>query len=147
MDTRQAQNAAFVHFNPWIVRCVSSIWNCEVIAKKRRPSIPIVSTAGASRTEGVDQVIRIRITRWTGLQSDGVLFAACGPMIRAAIPGYEDAEQFWCRDGHWFSEDGESVEIEFFAAESHDYEFPKAMMTDEGVDSSFWSAPAHSWVQ
>jgi hypothetical protein len=74
------------------------------------------------------EAVRIRITRWTGSRCDGFVFAVRHPIIRVAIPGHEDAEQFWRREGQWYSEDGESVNIEFFADECFDYEFPKAII-------------------
>src|SRR5579862_6865875 len=106
MSTRR--NVAGVHaeqleLNSWVERCLRS----EASAKEHDNRSWAV--AGMS-----DEAIRIRITRWTGSQSDGFVFAACEAVIRVAVPGSGDAEQFSCRDGHWYTEGGDSVEIEFF---------------------------------
>jgi hypothetical protein len=160
---RPAQNVAAVHiapseFNFWIIRRLRPLRsNSEASAKERRnrgmagPSTLTGRTqpdqGAASITDLDGEAIRIRITRWTGSQTDGFVFAACGPIIRVAIPGHEDAEQFWCRDGYWYSEDGEAADIDFFAAEGYDYGFPKAMMSDECSESSLWGIPTLAWIQ
>ena len=159
MGVRRTQNAdvvrtAQLEWSPWAVRCLrSSRRNSDRFSAMAGRGAPAWSIAGAqdegtaSGAEDNHESIRIRITTCAGSQSDGFVLAACGSIIRVAIPGSEDAEQFWCRDGHWFSEDGRSVEIEFFAAESYDYEFPRATMTTECLDSRFWGVPALAWVQ
>jgi hypothetical protein len=59
----------------------------------------------------------IKITGWFGSSSEGLVLATFGSTIRVAIPGCDDAAEFTCRGGHWFSEDGEPVEIAFPAAQ------------------------------
>jgi hypothetical protein len=61
--------------------------------------------------------MRITITTQKGSQSDGIVLATCGSMIRVAIPGCDDAAEFSCKDGQWLSEAGESVEIDALAVE------------------------------
>ena len=56
--------------------------------------------------------MRIRITKWTGSQSDGIVLSTRGSAIRVAIPGSDDATEFSCQGCYWFSEDGEPVEID-----------------------------------
>ncbi|SPE34767.1 hypothetical protein SBA6_40052 [Candidatus Sulfopaludibacter sp. SbA6] len=64
--------------------------------------------------------MRIRIIRWTGSESDGIVLSTCGSIIRAAIPGCDDAVEFSYRGAHWFWEDVEPVELEFPTAENSD---------------------------
>ena len=70
--------------------------------------------------------MRIRITKWTGSQSDGIVLATCDSIIRVAVPGCDDSVEFSHRSAHWFSEDGEPVEIDFAATETRvpDFESP-----------------------
>jgi hypothetical protein len=70
--------------------------------------------------------MQIRITRWTGSLGNGIVLAAYGSTIRVAIPGCDDTEEFLCRGGHWFSDDGEPVEIDFPAVGGAENDFDSA---------------------
>jgi len=64
------------------------------------------------------RIMRIRITKWTGSQSDGIVLSTRGSVIRVAIPGSKDAAEFSCQGWHWFSEDGEPVEVDFLTTDN-----------------------------
>jgi len=70
--------------------------------------------------------MQIRITRWTGSQGNGIVLATYDSRIRVAIPGCIDAAEFSCRGGHWFSDDGEPVEINFPDTKDADDDFASA---------------------
>jgi hypothetical protein len=93
-------------------------------------------------------MIQIKITGWTGSRCDGIVLATYGSVIRVAIPGCDDAAEFSCRGGQWFSADGEPVEIAFPAAQRDDQECGSA--SDNGTarnpESEFLLAPAAAWL-
>ena len=92
--------------------------------------------------------MRIRITTWTGAQSEGILLSTCGSIVRVAIPGCDDSVEFSYRGAHWFSESGEPMEIEYPAQDDgHDLATalnPKPSDPCLGSDSCRTRPPA--WV-
>jgi hypothetical protein len=122
MDSRRTHKAAVVHAaqpgsNPWL--------------------------EAASRPAGYGDV-RIRITSLNGSQSDGIVFATVGFVIRVALAGCDDAVEFFCHGRQWHSEDGDKVTIEFFAIEDSEPDYLSAI-ANRGGPSSFCGTPIPTW--
>ena len=58
---------------------------------------------------------RPKTDRWPGTRLEGVVLSVCGPLMRVAIGGCEDAAQFTFRGGQWLAEDGLPVRITFLS--------------------------------
>jgi hypothetical protein len=58
-------------------------------------------------------MMRVTMTFWTGLQTEGVLLAVHGLTLRVAIQGCGDAAELRFRGGQWFAECGDPVQIDF----------------------------------
>jgi hypothetical protein len=50
----------------------------------------------------------------------GIVLSVCGPIMRVAIRGCDDASQFIFRDSLWLAEDGFPVKITFLSPFSDD---------------------------
>ena len=59
--------------------------------------------------------MHIRITNWTGTNSDGIVLSVRGLVLRVAIPGCDDSVEYYYRGNQWFAENHEPVQIEFFS--------------------------------
>lgn len=144
---RRTQKTGGVHvaqleFNPWIMRCVRS----SIPGSQARLDVEPDSTSGAAcATEGSFGAVRTRITTLTGSQCDGIVLSTSGSVIRVAVPGCDDAKEFCWQGRQWYSEDGDSVEIEFFAIEESEPDFASAIANQSGA-SSFCGTPMPAWV-
>ena len=108
MVTRRTKNTEVAHLNPWIMRCLG-------FSRRERFGSIGNDIRSSSDLQQENHGI-VRVTGSTGSQTDGIVLATFGPVIRVAIPGCDDAAEFLCRGGRWFSEDGELVEIDFAAS-------------------------------
>jgi len=86
--------------------------------------------------------MRIIVTRWPGSRSDGIVLSTRGTIVRVAIPGCDDSIEFSYRGGHWFSEEGEPVEIEFPGAENSDF----VSALNDRPSEGYVAAQAFGWV-
>jgi len=138
MGSRRTQNAEVAQFNPWIMQCIQPPRpNSKQKAVLWRDGPQEFISPSTLSTVGIDKDTPIRIIGSTESPSDGIVLAACGLVIRVAIPGCDDATEFSCRGGKWISEDSESVEIHSFATKSHlDHALTRACFQSGAVETS-----------
>jgi hypothetical protein len=60
--------------------------------------------------------MQIAIISWDGSTSDGFILGRIGWRLRVAVRGCDDAMEFRCHGGQWFSPSGEPVEIRMYQA-------------------------------
>ena len=46
-----------------------------------------------------------------GFDVEGVVLTASDDQLRVAIRDWDDAAEFLCRDGQWYSENGDAVQV------------------------------------
>lgn len=129
MGSRRTQNAEVVQFNPWILQCIQSprpnskrkalLWNMAGMTVLRRDGPSQFISHSTSSAVGIDRTTPIRIICSTEPPSDGIVLAANNLAIRVAIPGCDDATEFWCWRGKWISENREPVKLQFLARRNH----------------------------
>ena len=88
--------------------------------RERQEAIAAVdATRLLGRTLHVNQA-RPRDDRWGETKLNGIALSVCGPIMRVAIRGCDDAAQFVFRGGQWFAEDGLPAKITFLSPFSDD---------------------------
>jgi hypothetical protein len=48
---------------------------------------------------------------YPGFDVDGVVLSASDTKMRIAMRDWDDAAEFQCRDGQWFAENGDAVQV------------------------------------
>lgn len=61
--------------------------------------------------------MRVTICYYRGFEVEGVVLSAAGGRLRVAVQGCPDAAEFELREGYWFSESGEPVQLDLPWAE------------------------------
>ena len=76
---------------------------------------------------------------YPGFDVQGVVLSASGNRLRVAIKDWDDAAEFLCRDGQWFAENGDAIQVNWPDSLS-------IISTDWLCDLSRPQSPSPAWV-
>jgi len=139
MHNRRIHTLAVVH----VAQLDANAW---IVARtKKRGATQGFTSRKASNAESSYGRVRVRVTKMTGAQSDGIVLSTNGLFIRVAIPGCDDAAEFFWQSGQWYSEDGDKASIEFFAIEDYEPDLLSALCIGT-APSSFCGTPIRAWA-
>jgi len=88
--------------------------------------------------------MQITISFRTGFDVEGVVLTATGERLRVAMRDWDDAAEFVCRDGQWFSENGDPVHIIW--PEVLEGSLDEASLTDGFCDRAGLTPSTTAWV-
>jgi len=75
-----------------------------------------VGLRGVGNPPNYAHEMQITIVSWDGSTSDGFILGRIGLRLRVAVRGCDDAIEFRCQGGQWFSPSGEPIEIRMYQA-------------------------------
>lgn len=88
--------------------------------------------------------MKIAISFRSGFDVEGVVLSFTGTRLRVAMRDWDDAAEFQCRDGQWFSENGDPVHIAW--PESFRSATTESLTTDSLCDRASLRSSALAWV-